>query len=129
MSAPDQQELSTQLFCRSSGDGTIEPHWNDTRDAELNGQFDVGLTIADRYLLQERLGNGSMGRVFLAKDLRLDRPVAMKVVCHALGEAINMEMVLEREAKLGANLNHKGIAAVYDFGFVDRKSYTVFEYV
>jgi serine/threonine-protein kinase len=67
--------------------------------------------------------------VFLAKDLRLDRPVAMKVILHRRRGAEDLELLLEREAKLGASLNHKGIAAVYDFGFHGDKSYTVFEYV
>ncbi len=119
---------STLLFCRSNDDGTIGPGWTDSRETELQGQFEVGLTVAERYFLKEKLGDGSMGRVFLARDLRLDRPVAMKVVTHRR-TMVDLEAVLQREAKLGANLNHRGIAAVYDFGFHDNKSYTIFEYV
>ncbi len=107
----------------------IAPDWSDARDDELRGQFEVGLTVADRYFLQKKLGSGSMGRVFLAKDLRLDRPVAIKVVSHRLRDLVRLEAELQREAKLGANLNHRGIAAVYDFGVHENKSYTVFEYV
>jgi hypothetical protein len=40
-----------------------------------------------------------------------------------------LELSLEREARLGANLNHRGIATVFDFGFHDNKSFTIFEYV
>lgn len=129
MPAQDEKHLSTFLFCRSNDDGSIAPDWDDSREAELRGQFEVGLTVADRYLLKTKLGDGSMGRVFLAKDLRLDRPVAMKVVSHRRRGIPNLEAALQREAQLGANLNHKGIAAVYDFGFHDSKSYTIFEYV
>jgi hypothetical protein len=132
MSSPDEAKmLSTFLFCRSTGDGTIAPDWDDTRETELRGCFEVGLTIAERYLLEKKLGKGAMGRVFLAKDLRLDRPVAMKVVSHrrTTTSPVDLEAALAREARLGANLNHKGIAAVYDFGFQDDKSYTVFEFV
>jgi serine/threonine protein kinase len=125
----NQMFASTLLFCRSHEDGTIGPDWNNAREPELQGQFEVGLTVADRYFLQEELGDGAMGRVFLAKDLRLDRPVAMKVVSHRRHGTTDFEAVLQREAKLGANLNHRGIAAVYDFGFHDNKSYTIFEYV
>ena len=53
----------------------------------------------------------------------------MKVVSHRRHRVTNLEAVLQREAKLGAKLNHRGIAAVYDFGFHENKSYTVFEYV
>jgi hypothetical protein len=122
MSTQNAENLSTVLFCRTTADGLIAPDWDDTRDAELLGKFEVGLTIDDRYFLTERLGDGAMGRVFLAKDLRLDRAVAMKVIPHAHPEGVDLEMLLEREAKLGANLHHKGIAAVYDFGFHGDKS-------
>lgn len=129
MPAQDEEILSTLRFCHSVADGSIAPAWDHTRAAELQGEFEVGLTVDHRYLLQKKLGNGSMGRVFLAKDLRLDRSVAIKVVLHPRRGIINLEATLEREAKLGASLNHKGIAAVYDFGFHDNKSYTVFEFV
>ncbi len=128
--ASDEKTLqSTLLFCRSHEDGTIAPDWTGLREVELQGQFEVGLTVAGRYFLKQKLGDGSMGRVFLAIDLRLDRPVAMKVVAHRYREQVNLDAVLQREARLGANLNHRGIAAVYDFGFHDNKSYTIFEYV
>ena len=129
MAAQDKKILATTVFCRSNDDGTITPLWNETSEAELEGLFEVGLTVAGRYLLKKKLGNGSMGRVFLADDLRLDRPVAIKVVRHRLQGDSDLEDVLEREAKLGANLNHRGIASVYDFGFHEDKSYTVFEYI
>ena len=64
-----------------------------------------------------------MGRVFLAKDERLNRLVAIKVVAGATDEA------LAREARLGAQFNHPAIAAVYDFGFHQGRAFTVFEYV
>ena len=53
----------------------------------------------------------------------------MKVVSHRRGGTANLEAVLQREAKLGANLSHRGVATVYDFGFHDNKSYTIFEFV
>ena len=127
MHAQEEEALSTTRFCRSNDDGSVTPEWDDSREAQLLGQFEVGLMVADRYFLTGELGNGSMGRVFLAKDLRLDRAVAMKVVSHRRHGITNLEAVLQREAKLGANLNRKGIAAVYDFGFHDNKSYTIFE--
>ena len=129
MSTHGEENVSTRLFCRSTTDGRIGPDWDDSREQELRGQFEVGITVAGRYFLKKKLGNGSMGRVFLAKDLRLDRTVAMKVVSHHRNKLVDLEAVLQREAKLGASLNHNGIAAVYDFGFHDNKSYTIFEYV
>lgn len=129
MTTQGESDVKTVLFCRSSKDGELAPYWDASRESELLGLFEIGRTVAERYLLKQHLGDGAMGRVFLAEDLRLDRPVAMKVVSHAYDDQRNLEAVLQREAKLGANLHHKGIAAVYDFGFHEDKSYTVFEYV
>jgi len=129
MPVQDEANLTTTLFCRSNEDGAITPDWADSREAELRGQFEVGLTVDNRFFLQRKLGRGSMGQVFLAKDLRLDRAVAVKVVSHRRRDFKDLEAVLQREAKLGASLDHKGIAKVYDFGFHDNKSYTIFEYV
>jgi serine/threonine protein kinase len=116
MPVQDEKNLSTFLYCRSRNDGTIVPAWDDSCETDLQGIFEVGRTVADRYFLKRKLGDGSMGRVFMAVDTRLDRLVAMKVVTH-------------RSPRLGANLHHKGIAAVYDFGVHEDKSYTIFEYV
>lgn len=129
MSPQDQELASTVLFCRSHANGIVAPYWHESGDFELPGQFEIGLTVADRYFLKEYLGSGAMGRVFLANDLRLERPVAMKVVAHHCENVDDLEKILEHEAKLGANLHHRGIAAVYDFGFHEDKSFTIYEYV
>src|SRR3972149_9571293 len=101
MPVQDEENLSTPLLCRSNEDGTIAPDWDNFREAELQGQFEVGLTVADRYFLKKKLGDGSMGRVFLANDLRLDRPVAMKAVAHRLRGVVNLEAVLPRGGNVG----------------------------
>ena len=97
MLTQEEESVSTLRFCHSVADGSIAPAWDDVREAELQGEFEVGLTVDHRYLLQEKLGHGSMGQVFLAKDLRLDRSVALKVVLHPGRETINLEARLERE--------------------------------
>lgn len=128
-SSPSPAAGDAILYCRSTFDGMISPPWDTTCDAELQGVFEPGLLLADRYRLQQPLGGGAMGRVFLAQDLRLGRLVAVKVVAHGGPPTRNLEAELEREARLGASLNHPGIAAVLDFGFHENKSYTVFEFV
>ena len=67
MSPQEEAALSTLSFCRSNDDGSIAPDWNDSREAELRGHFEVGLTVTNRYFLKRKLGKGSMGRVFLRK--------------------------------------------------------------
>ena len=125
---PIDPEAETRLFCRSTGRGLQEGFVPFDESTELI--FRVGSLIDERYLLKKVLGSGGMGKVFLASDQRLDRQVAIKVVKHDyLSDAMSVEEELQREAKLGANLNHPGIATVFDFGFHENKSYTVFEFV
>jgi eukaryotic-like serine/threonine-protein kinase len=69
---------------------------------------------ADRYVLEREIGRGGMGRVFLGRDLRLGRPVAMKVL---LEPSAARAQRFEREVRLAARLQHPGIVAVYDSGF------------
>src|SRR4051812_35686572 len=69
----DDGKLTTALFCRSTHDGVIAPHWSPSAGRDRDDAFVVGSTIAERYALLDAIGEGAMGRVFLAKDLRLDR--------------------------------------------------------
>ncbi len=115
-------------FCVSTEDGRVGPHWPLVPNGSAD-PFAVGRTVAGRYLLVGSLGEGAMGRVFLANDLRLDRRVAIKVVSLRRQAEHESQRSLEREARLGASLSHRGLATVYDFGFEDERSFTVFEYV
>jgi serine/threonine protein kinase len=125
----ETRELSTR-YCVSTADGRIEPVWSEQETSQIKQHFVRGTKIDGRYLLQSSIGHGGMGHVFLAKDERLDRLVAIKVVARKRVDKQNFyESMLAREAKLGANLNHPGIATVHDFGVHGGKSYTVFEYV
>jgi serine/threonine protein kinase len=69
---------------------------------------------ADRYVLEREIGRGGMGRVFLGRDLRLARRVAVKVL---LDPSAARAQRFEREVQLAARLQHPGIVAVYDSGF------------
>jgi TolB-like protein/Tfp pilus assembly protein PilF/predicted Ser/Thr protein kinase len=79
----------------------------------------VGETLS-HYRIMERLGRGGMGEVFLAEDLRLHRPVALKVLAddaHGNGEA---RARLVREARAASALNHPGIAVIYEIDEVEK---------
>ncbi len=122
---------TTQLFCVSSVDGQIQPVLDQEENSQISKLFAPGVCPGGRYELIECIGQGGMGQVFLARDMRLDRMVAIKVVSKSRirDEQNFYETMLAREAKMGANLNHPGIATVHDFGFHAGRSYTVFEYV
>jgi serine/threonine protein kinase len=68
----------------------------------------------DRYTLEREIGSGGMGRVFAARDLRLQRPVAIKML--RVRDAA-LATRFEREVRLAARLQHPGVVPVYDAGF------------
>jgi len=75
------------------------------------------------------LGEGAMGRVYRARDVHLDRPVALKLLgARTLGDPTFLER-FQREAKLAAQLNHPNIATIYAFGKVDGEPYIAMELV
>ena len=71
--------------------------------------------LRDRYLLERELGRGGMATVYLARDLRHDRPVALKVLHPELAHALGPERFV-REIKLAARLQHPHILPVFDSG-------------
>jgi predicted Ser/Thr protein kinase/tetratricopeptide (TPR) repeat protein len=71
--------------------------------------------LAPEYDVERELGSGGMGVVFLGRDTRLDRPVAIKVIRPELASANGAERFL-REAHVLANLNHPNIVPVFDVG-------------
>ncbi|MGH7629983.1 MAG: serine/threonine-protein kinase, partial [Gemmatimonadales bacterium] len=84
--------------------------------------------LGDRYALERQLGAGGMGVVVLARDLRLDRPVAIKVIRPELATEISTQRFV-REAKLLARLSHPNIVPVHDAGVADGLPYYAMEYV
>lgn len=73
------------------------------------------------------LGAGGMAEVYRAKDTRLGRDVAIKVVSEALGTDAAVLERFEREARLAASLAHPNVVALHDIGFHDGKPYFVTE--
>ena len=73
------------------------------------------------------LGSGGMAEVYRARDTRLGRDVALKVMSEALSADIALLERFEREAKLAGALNHPNVVALYDVGLQDGKPYFVTE--
>ena len=71
--------------------------------------------LAGRYELERELGRGGMATVFLAHDLRHDRPVALKVLHPELAAPLGPER-FQREIRLAARLQHPHILTVFDSG-------------
>ena len=84
--------------------------------------------IGDRYTIERELGRGGMATVFLARDQKHDREVAIKVLHPELSASIGAER-FEREIKLAAKLQHPHILGLYDSGVADGLMYYVMPFV
>jgi serine/threonine-protein kinase len=89
----------------------------------------VGRVLGDRYRIDEMLGRGGMAAVWRGRDLRLDRPVAIKVLAAAEASDPKAFERFDREAHIVAQLAHPNIVAVYDFGTDQGDPYLVMEFV
>ena len=85
-------------------------------------------SLADRYSIERELGRGGMATVYLARDLKLDRQVAIKVLLDELGVALGPER-FRREIALATQLTHPHILPVYDSGEAEGQLYYVMPYV
>jgi serine/threonine-protein kinase len=85
--------------------------------------------INGRYELQEQLGRGGMGEVYLARDHSLDRAVAVRVLFPALVTDPGFVERFGREVQAAAGLDHPNIVGVDDWGEANGTLYVVMEYV
>ncbi len=86
----------------------------------------IGRTLG-HYQLSSLLGAGGMGEVYRARDLRLDRDVAVKILPEHLAQNREALWRFEREAKAVATLSHPNILSIFDFGTEAGVSYAVTE--
>src|SRR5215470_17027248 len=81
------------------------------------------------YEILAPLGAGGMGEVYRARDTRLDRTVAIKVLPAELSANPERRQRFEREARIISSLNHPHICALYDIGHQEGVDYLVLEYL
>ncbi len=81
------------------------------------------------YEIQAPLGAGGMGEVYRARDTRLDRTVAIKVLSSHLSDNPEVKQRFEREARTISALNHPHICTLYDVGHQDGSDFLVMEYL
>src|SRR5213076_1832752 len=79
------------------------------------------------YEIQSAIGSGGMGEVYRARDTRLDRAVAIKILPSHLGERAELRERFEREARAVSSLNHPNICTLYDIGRQDGIDFIVLE--
>ncbi len=93
----------------------------------------IGLTLGNRYLLEENIGIGGMAVVYRAKDTLLNRNVAVKVLKNEFMDDDEFVKKFAMEAQSAASLSHQNIVSVYDVGsstIEDRKyNFIVMEFI
>ncbi len=81
------------------------------------------------FKIERELGRGGMGEVYLARDTRLDRQVAIKALPAHLAQDPDRLARFQREAKVLASLNHPGIGAIYGLEEAEGHQYLILEFV
>jgi hypothetical protein len=90
----------------------------------------IGRLLADRYKVLRTIGEGGMGRVYLAEHVRMGRLSAVKVMSPALSPTADAIGRFNREAANASRINQPNVAAIYDFGETeDGTLYLAMEYV
>jgi len=94
----------------------------------MAGQEHIRRTIADgRYELVELIGEGGMGAVYLARQVAMDRMVALKLILAEAVKSPDAAARFEREMKLSAKIEHPNTIRVYDFGETDGQLFLAME--
>jgi serine/threonine protein kinase len=87
------------------------------------------IILNERYQLEERRGSGGMAMVYRARDLMLERTVAIKLLRADFSSDPDFRERFRQEAKAAANLSHPNIVTVHDFGLDEERLFIVMEYV
>jgi serine/threonine-protein kinase len=87
------------------------------------------ILLNNRYQLEERLGTGGMSVVYRARDLMLERSVAIKILRENFSNDPDFRERFRQEAKAAGNLTHPNIVTVHDFGLDSNRLFIVMEYV
>ena len=81
------------------------------------------------YVVLDSLGAGGMGEVYLARDTRLDRTVALKVLSSDISQDKRRMQRFRQEAKVASSLNQPNILTIFEFGEVDRLTFIATEFI
>lgn len=89
----------------------------------------INMVIDGRYRVVSRMARGGMASVYVARDDRLDRLVALKVMHPHLAESEQFTARFRREARSAAKISHPGVVPIFDQGVVEGQGYLVMELV
>jgi serine/threonine-protein kinase len=84
--------------------------------ASTSGVFAPGMILGSRYLIEVEAGEGGMGKVYRARDLDLDRTIALKIVRPELADQPQALSRLKHEISLASQISHKNVLRIHDLG-------------
>ena len=140
-----EEKCGTDSDLRAEVERLIESH-----DQAEEGDFIGGLAVEDvaehlpggeerlalhkgqrfgDYLILDHLGTGGMGEVYLAKDSRLDRTVALKILASDIAADQRRMQRFRQEARVASSLNQPNILTIYEFGEVEQLTFLAAEFV
>jgi tRNA A-37 threonylcarbamoyl transferase component Bud32/Flp pilus assembly protein TadD len=109
------------------------PPQRDNQSKRSEDPASAGQPVLGRYIIEQKIGKGAMGNVYLAQDPKLDRRVVIKTVCFNLATSETDTLTLKdrvyREARAIAKLGHPNIVVVYDVEDDKDMSYIVMEHI
>jgi serine/threonine-protein kinase len=103
--------------------------WLTSSDAINHGRFAPGTILADRYRITGLLGQGGMGEVYRADDLKLGQQVALKFLPRNLAHDVTRLARFHSEVRLSRQISHPNVCRVYDVGEVDGDTFLSMEYI
>jgi serine/threonine-protein kinase len=115
---------STELADRLVGDGVLTAF----QAKRFLSNRPHGL-IVGRYMILDRIGSGSMGRVYKAHHMMMDRIVALKIIAPEIASNERVVARFQREMKLVGRLDHPNVVRAFDADQINRVLYIVMEYV
>jgi tRNA A-37 threonylcarbamoyl transferase component Bud32 len=132
--SPDVREKVEGMLAQPSGSKLIDlSAW--ANEPALSGEMEslaVALKPGDKlgpYEVMARIGAGGMGEVYKARDTRLNRIVAIKILPSNLADSAESHDRFEREARMIASLNHPHICTLHDIGHQGTTDYLVMEFL
>src|SRR5256885_13445383 len=98
-------------------------------EAPAAHRFEPGALFAGRFRIVALLGRGGMGDVYRADDLKLDQPVALKLLPNALAVDPSRLAQFHNEVRVARTVSHRNVCRTYDIGDADGRPFLSMEYV
>src|SRR2546427_8159553 len=126
-----RKEVESLIISHDQAGAFIEnPAFEVMADSLTDNQAEslVGQTLG-HYAIREQLGAGGMGEVYLAKDTRLGRKVALKLLPAFFTTEDERVRRFEQEARAASALNHPNILTIYEIGQIDARRFIATEFI